>query len=414
MQVNARTTCCKTTPQGNAEDEEYGADTGGRRLLSAVLSRVKALSRCCWCYWSSTHNGSFAGTTSETLTHEDIMKRNARRHLVQDVTTKFNDALDMYHARQEKWEEEHVEEEEEHVHIGEAASMVSMFKQAAAGAIGDGEGEGDDNTTAVATDENPNFDDFEEGVHVDGLHAPHMTAEERAVMTLELLAMPRIQQYLAHQLRLVARDMKRDQVEQVDMAATFVGGGEEEQGEEGKKSKGAEATADANALVKFKASLDSPDGGDTQRQREMVNPKILGRKWEEKGMPVPEMYNVSNWRPPSSPSHLPEVETGGLTPLLSPTHSRPTTREVLDKRPSSPWKEKEFKFISTKSKNHLLEEEMKQATIPNQSRKIASLDSLQFDESHYKNHRARMAQVPGSGYGQKDIEAKTRAVLGVI
>ena len=51
---------------------------------------------------------------SESLTTEDIMKRNARRHLVQDVSKKLNDALDMYHARQE--------EQQDAVHIGEAAS----------------------------------------------------------------------------------------------------------------------------------------------------------------------------------------------------------------------------------------------------------------------------------------------------
>ena len=156
---------------------------------------------------------------SESLTTEDIMKRNARRHLVQDVSKKLNDALDMYHARQEEWEEEEAEDEEEHVHIGEAANIVSMFKQAAAGAMNDEDEDTVTNSKELERGEEIVNYEGHYGAYVDGFHSLDMSEDERARATHEFMAKPKVLQYLETQLRLMNQNVTKDHVEIVDTHA---------------------------------------------------------------------------------------------------------------------------------------------------------------------------------------------------
>ncbi len=64
------------------------------------------------------------------------MKAQARRVGVRNVTKKLRASLRMYQDRQEEYQEEEKGEESEHLRISEAEGIISMFKSAAAGAVG--------------------------------------------------------------------------------------------------------------------------------------------------------------------------------------------------------------------------------------------------------------------------------------
>jgi hypothetical protein len=375
------------------------------------------------------HSGPLQGHWSS----DAVMIRTARKHQISEATAKFNDALTMYHERQEKYVEEKKEEVEEVLRVGEAANMVSMFKQAAAGAMGDADADADgSDLVATGTDgDNATAEDFEavDGTHIEGLHETHHTEQERMEIVLELLARPKTLQYLQHLLRAEASNAKKEEVERIDMDATFAAATEAETA-----TASGSGESEADALLAFKkdlknlqettaiagvaaAGFEEAESGDGEG--EGLSPddlRLLGREWDKTGMPVPEMINKTNWRPPSASGKGSESHTGGLVPLISPTHSRPTTRDVEDKRPSSPWKEKEFKYSGL----HHAEEEAAAGLADTQHQQHpqhqdgeANLSSLQFDEEHYKTHAARMKLVASSGYGQEHIEAAAKEALGM-
>jgi hypothetical protein len=370
------------------------------------------------------HSGAHQGHWSS----DAVMKRTARKHQISEATAKLNDALTMYQERQEKYVEEKKEEVEEVLRVGEAANMVSMFKQAAAGAMGDADADGSDLIATETDGRNATTEDFEvvDGSHIEGLHEAHHTEHERMEIVLGLLARPKTVQYLQHLLRAEASNAKKEEIERVDMDATFAAADEAETA-----TAPGSGESEADALLAFKKDLKTlqettandavaatgfEEVGSGEGEGEGLSPvdlRLLGTEWDKTGMPVPEMINKTNWRPPSACGKGSESHTGGLVPLLSPTHSRPTTRDVEDKRPSSPWKEKEFRYSGL---HHAEEEAAAAAGLADTQQHQdgeANLSSLQFDEEHYKTHAARMKLVASSGYGQEHIEAAAKEALGM-
>ena len=104
--------------------------------------------------------------------------------------------------------------------MGEAANMVSMFKQAAAGAYN-----AEIDEASMATGEQSKEDSLQDydlatGSYIEGLHSEGMSEEERVQVVQDLLSKPRNDQYLSLQLRLEAMNRKRAEMEKVDMSAT--------------------------------------------------------------------------------------------------------------------------------------------------------------------------------------------------
>jgi len=308
-------------------------------------------------------------------------------HQIEEATKVLNRGITDYRNRNAHLVVADEQVEEQKVTMAEASKLLSLFSSAASSALAhkkpieareDGEdvveeaegGGGEDANTAdgVGVELLASISDVDYMAELPEATSCEEFEHHNAIRAL--LEKPVIEQYLLYLMR-------EKEAKEAREALTIY--------ESSNQQHALTATAADTTLTNTMAAVTGSSAAHGK-----VKQKMDGKSWRSS---PPSLENAVYWRPPSPPAQR------GEDPILSSTHSRPTTRESREVAPSSPWKPRDKTASLSPIHRHQTADATGTGTTTDANAKAdAKLSSLIYNPKSYSQ---RLKAVPSSGYGQQ-------------